>query len=359
MSSALGLDREPTVRALRQSCPARMQMIADWQGQMWPFHAAPAELAAQHQLLDTAVELALDQAGITLQQRENLPVFLGSTCLDIAEHEQQLAQTPDDIAMLGPHCAQSTVAMKQRLALEGPDYTVSTACSSAANALLQAHQMIQAGLIDTALVVGVEVANNMSLRGFASLMLLSQAGYRPFDSRRDGLILGEAVGAVVISKHPPTRGPITQLLGGANRCAPENPTNAEHGQLLRVMRLALQESGIDADQLIAIKAHGTGTPSNDRAEGQALDQLCPMLPPMTSLKPYFGHTLGACGLSELVGLLYAWDEGFLPATPGFEQGDEEFTCEPISKPQALPNNGAILVNCFGFGGNNTSLVISR
>jgi 3-oxoacyl-(acyl-carrier-protein) synthase len=190
-------------------------------------------------------------------------------------------------------------------------------------------------------------------------MLLSQDGYRPFDARRDGLILGEAAGAVVLSKEPPEHGPITQILGGANRCAPENPTNAEAGQLLRVMRLALQQAGVTQDELIAIKAHGTGTPSNDRAEGQALDQFSVQLPPITSLKPYFGHTLGACGLSELVGLLYAWDEGFLPATPGFEISDEEFSCQPITQPQALPASGAVLLNSFGFGGNNTSLVIRR
>ncbi len=359
LTSALGLDREPTVTALRASCPARMQMLPDWQGQTWPFHAATADLSGPHQLLDTAVELALQRAGLSAAQRRDIPVFLGSTCLDISEHEHTLNQAPEGVAMLGPHCAQSTLALKQRLGLQGPDYTINTACSSAANALLQAHALIQAGQIERALVVGVELANTMSLRGFASLMLLSQAGYRPFDARRDGLLLGEAAGAVVLARQPEGEAPSTQLLGGANRCAPENPTNAEAGQLLRVMRLALAEAGIGAQDLLAIKAHGTGTPSNDRAEGQALDELCETLPPITSLKPYMGHTLGACGLSELVALLYAWDAGFLPATPGFAQADEEFSCEPLRQPRDLPAHGAMLFNCFGFGGNNSSLVIQR
>lgn len=356
IASALGDSRADIVAALQTGRPAVMQQHSDWQDQYWPYHAHISSHAAHW--TDQAILEALDSAGLDLAERAKLPIFVGSTCLDIAAHERSLAAQPNGIAMLGPHCAQSTAALKRRLHLAGPDYTISTACSSAANALLQAHAMLQAGWYEHALVVGIEVYNQMSLRGFASLMLLSQQGYKPFDAQRDGLILGEACAAIVLSREK-SQPEQTRVLGGANRCAPENPTNAEAAQLLRVMRQALRSSGISAEDLIAIKAHGTGTPSNDRAEGQALDELSELLPPITSLKPYFGHTLGACGLVELIAAMMAWDEGFLPATPGYEEHDQEFTCDPITQNFELPAHGCMLLNSFGFGGNNSSLVIQR
>ena len=126
-----------------------------------------------------------------------------------------------------------------------------------------------------------------------------------------------------------------------------------------VMCAALDDAGLDVKQLIGIKAHGTGTVSNDLSEGQGMRLLGGALPPFTSLKPYTGHTLGGCGTIESLCLLAAWREGFLPATPGFAENDPEIGLSPVSTATPLPQQGAVLCNFFGFGGNNTSLVLER
>ena len=254
----------------------------------------------------------------------------------------------------------------ERFGLRGPKYTLNTACSSSANAALYARALLAEGRIDHALIVGAEGYNRLSLLGFASLMLLTREGYRPFDRARDGLILGEGVGAFVLGRgdaekgDSPLRGQSPfSIVGAATACDPSSPTNSLPERVAEVMREALADAGLEPAQLAAIKAHGTGTPSNDLSEGQAVRAVFgASLPPLTSVKPYTGHTLGACGAVELLAMLACWREGFLPPTPGFSAADDALGFAPVMQPQPL-GAGAMLCNFFGFGGNNTSLVLAR
>ena len=209
-------------------------------------------------------------------------------------------------------------------------------------------------------MVGVEAYTRLSLQGFGSLLLLSRQSYRPFDQSRDGLILGEGSGAMLLGRAPPPdKKTVFALRGAATACDPSSPTNSQPARIADVMRAALNDAELRITDLAAIKAHGTGTASNDLSEGQGMRLLSERLPPFTSLKPYTGHTLGAGGVIEPLLLLAAWRAGFLPGTPGFAQADPDIGLAPASSAAPMPERGAVLCNFFGFGGNNTSLVFSR
>jgi 3-oxoacyl-(acyl-carrier-protein) synthase len=245
--------------------------------------------------------------------------------------------------------------LARRHGFRGFRLTFNTACSSSANAALYAARMIARGELDHALVLGTESFNRMSLLGFASLMLVSESAARAFDASRDGLILGEGVGAIVLGRARP--GQAAWLCGGANLCDTSSATNSRPEAIARVMKAALTDAGVAPGAVSAIKAHGTSTPSNDQAEGEGMKQLFgERLPPFTSLKGHMGHTLGACGALETAGLLATLREGFLPATAGFEETDPDLGIAP-ERGNRPAGAGTYLLNYFGFGGNNTSLVV--
>ena len=346
-------------QALAQGQPPRPQAIADSCAQLRPYLPAQQQSDGQSQpaeRLQQVIREALDMADLSAERAANIPLLIGSTSLDVASSEQALQADSQALPLPHPDCADFVAPLRQALGHRGPACVFSSACASAANALLHGLALLRAGAYEDVLVVGVEVFNRLSLDGFGALMLLSDSGdYRPFDGERDGIVLGEAAAAMVLSRQ--SDGAAFALSGGSSRCDPGNPTNATPAQLLAVMQAALSDAGVSAESLLAVRAHGTGTPSNDVAEGQALLQLCAQPPALTSLKPWFGHTLGASGLVELIALLLGWEQGFLPSTPGFRQADPETGVQAIAQALPLPVQGAILCNSFGFGGNNASLVV--
>lgn len=245
------------------------------------------------------------------------------------------------------------------LRLEGPVLSLSTGCSSSANALLTAMEWLQRGRARRVIVVGAEGLSATTLSGFASLMLLDAQGCRPFDRDRAGLQIGEGIAALLLEADT-GNGPGFTLLGGANLCDTHHLTSASpDGRVMRaVMEDALAAAGVAARELIAVKAHGTGSVDSDRAEAHALRALFgATLPPVIGLKRYLGHTLGACGAVETAALAAALHAGFLPASAGFAHTDPELGISPTR--QSLPaRRGAYLLNFFGFGGNYTSLVMA-
>lgn len=340
-------------------------------GQPLLFHFAsdPRDEGATFlQLIEAAVSDALAEAALPPEAVSRMGLFVGSTSLDLPLHEAAYAATYASgqvPAVKEPGYGNLGRAIAERFAIRGPQYTLNTACSSSANAVLYARAMLAEGRIEHALVVGAEGYNRLSLLGFASLMLLTRAGYRPFDRARDGLVLGEGVGALVLTAEPSGRnaGPrpanAFAILGGATACDPSSPTNSQPERVAEIMRGALDDAGVAPRDIVAIKAHGTGTPSNDLSEGQAVRAVFgTSAPPLTSLKPSIGHTLGACGALELACLIACGREGFLPPTPGFTTVDDALGLVPETAARTLPA-GPILLNFFGFGGNNTSLVLER
>ncbi len=338
-----------------------------------PYYAISAardEASSPHlyDYIKLAVDSAVSDAALTTDEIMHLPVFVGSTACDISDLEsryQQDLQT-DEHALPLYRSGFGVLAghITDRLGSHGQEFSFNTACSSSANALLVASRMIAHGRIDNALVVGVETRNQMSLQGFNVMMLLSPQACRPFDKQRDGTVLGEGVGAIILSRHTPGASHYASanpyyVIGGANLTDSENITSSSGEMIAAVMRLALADTGLKPDEVNIVKAHGTSTPANDSAEAQGMQKVFGHSPPpFTSLKPYIGHTLGACGVMETIVTLACVRDSFIPATPGHSTQDEACGCQPLT--QALPfSEGNIMLNYFGFGGNNSSLIISN
>ena len=246
------------------------------------------------------------------------------------------------------------------LGIEGPVLTLSTACSSSANALLVANALLRRGEAKYALVIGVEGLSVGALSGFHALMLLDPQGCRPFDAQRRGMQLGEGVGAVLLEADGAAH-TADLLLGGANLCDTHHMTSATpDGSAMRaVMEMALADAGLRPSDVALIKAHGTGSLDNDTAEAAAMRSLFgAALPPFTAIKRYLGHTLGACGAIEVTAFLGCLRAGFVPPTAGFTQPDAALRVTPLSEFHPAPT-GPVMFNFFGFGGNYASLLIAH
>ena len=272
------------------------------------------------------------------------PLFVASSSLDIGfmEHEKQDLRLGGDLQDFAEVVAES-------LGWHGPVFTVSTACTSALNAVLAAADLIRAGEADEALVIGAEMGNRFTVAGFGAMQLLSPAGARPFGEGRDGLVLGEAVAALRLGSRPAR----WQIAGGANVVDGRNPSGTEASAVHAMCRGALEQGGLQPGDIDLIKVQAAGSPVNDAIEAEALKQVFGPLPPLVSLKPALGHTLGASGAAELALLVGCIEEGVWPIVgyPIDTSLDIELSTQP---PQRLRN---ILLNFAGFGGGHASLVL--
>ena len=243
--------------------------------------------------------------------------------------------------------------------------TTSTACSSAANAIILAANMIKNGIVDIAIAGGSECITKFHLNGFNSLMILDKEPCRPFDKTRAGLNLGEGAAYIVLesARSAASRGrkPLCVLSGYGNACDAFHQTaSSPDGEgAYRAMKIALAEAGIEPSQVDYINAHGTGTSNNDVSESQAVMRLFgPDLPPISSTKSFTGHTTSASGSVELAICMLALKHQFLPLNLNWQYEDEGVV-HPVTDSEAKSPIEHILCNSFGFGGNDSSLLISK
>lgn len=315
--------------------------------------------------LQQLAEQALQACALGTAERQRTGLFFGSSSFDVAVSEQQYRQQLDgeqpQHAVPMPIVGYGKLAQStgQKLGLSPYRFTYSTACTSSANALLYAHRMLQSGVIDHALVMGFEFFNETTLLGFHGLGLISPgAAMQPFAAGRDGLILGEGCGVIVLSRDYPDA-PL-QLRGGAVATDNHSLTaaNSDGSSLASVINQALDDSHISATDIVAVKAHGTASLMNDEAEAAGLKRIFPQkIPPAFALKPFCGHTLGACGALEMALTLGCLARGFLPANPQAVV-DPQLGIQLLPAACAAPD-GHYLFNCFAFGGNNNALILQR
>lgn len=324
----------------------------------FPLDAGPARLT---EVIDAVVTEALDESGLDASERRRMVLCVGSSSFDISVSESLYR---DELAAGGPvlplrssSFANLAEAVRGRFGLSGEDYSFNTACTASANGLWYAARLIRSGAVDHALVLGVELINDLTALGFLGLGLLSRSDMKPFSASRDGLVLGEACSALVIGRGGLER---FRFAGGANRCDTHSmvAANSDGSTIAAVMQAALDAAGVEAAGIAAIKAHGTANAANDDAEAAGLRRTFPSLPPVCALKPFIGHTLGACGLTELILFYRAIEDGFLIAAPPTDAASDAsgVTLNATERPMT---RGHFMLNSFGFGGNNTSLVISR
>ena len=243
----------------------------------------------------------------------------------------------------------------QALGLHGPAWVVSTACSSSAKVFGSAARLIEAGLVDAAVVGGVDSLCLSTLYGFNSLELLSAQICRPWDAARDGLSIGEAAAFALVERA--SEAPQGWLLGvgESNDGHHMSTPHPEGAGAIAAMRAALTDAALQPADIGYINLHGTATPSNDAAEDHAVGSVFGSATPCSSTKGATGHTLGAAGAVEAVIALLALRHGLLPAGLNVTQPDPALTLDYLRANRHAPLR-AVLSNSFGFGGSNASLV---
>jgi 3-oxoacyl-[acyl-carrier-protein] synthase-1 len=247
---------------------------------------------------------------------------------------------------------------RQYLGLRGPATVVSSACSSSAKVFASARRMMAAGLIDAAVVGGVDSLCLTTLYGFHSLGLTSTQACRPFDTARDGISIGEAAAFTLLERVPAQLDKGAVLLLGVGESSDAHHMSSPHPEGLGA-RLAMQDAlnmaGLDATDIDYINLHGTATPSNDAAETKAVAALFGSMTPCSSTKGATGHTLGAAGGVEAVICALALQHGLLPGGLNTQQLDSALPLNYLlaNREQTIRH---VLSNSFGFGGTNCSLV---
>ncbi len=243
--------------------------------------------------------------------------------------------------------------------------TISTACSSAANALMMGARMIQQGMLDRVVVGGTDGLSSFTISGFKSLMIFDDEWCRPFDESRKGLNLGEGAGflvlesekSLVISKQTP----LAKLTGWSNASDAFHQTASSpngYGATLS-MQEALNVAGLQPSDIDYINAHGTATPNNDLSESHAIKSIFKdNIPPFSSTKAYTGHTLAASGGIEAVFAIEAIRQGLLYPNLNFSTPIEETGLTPQLKFESGKTIKHVLSNSFGFGGNNSTVILS-
>ncbi|SHF36258.1 3-oxoacyl-[acyl-carrier-protein] synthase-1 [Microbulbifer donghaiensis] len=244
------------------------------------------------------------------------------------------------------------------LQLQGPQLTVSTACSSSANAFASARRLLALGACDAVVVGGVDTLCGMTVKGFHSLSALSGGHTLPFSANRDGINLGEA-GAVFIM----TREPGSVRLRGVAASSDAHHMSAPHPEgrgAEASMRGALADAGLEAADIDYLNLHGTGTPHNDAMEAAAVQRVLGAEVPCSSTKPITGHTLGAAGALEAAFCWLALQRGQLPPHRYDGVYDESIArlqlCDENTAPRALR---FAMSNSFAFGGSNCTLILER
>lgn len=259
----------------------------------------------------------------------------------------------------------TTVRVADHYGRFGFTASLSTACSSAANALLYGLRLIRSGEWDVVVAGGTESLTRFHLNGFNALLILDAAPCRPFCATRAGLNLGEGAAYVVLESAASVRRrgarPLALLSGGGNACDAfhQTATSPEAEGPRRAMQAALADAGLRPADIDYVNAHGTGTPDNDRSEALALRRVFgDALPPYSSTKSATGHTTSASGAVEAVLCLLALRRGLLPANLNWRVPMDDMPA-PVTSPRSGVRLRHVLCNSFGFGGNDSALVLSQ
>ena len=254
--------------------------------------------------------------------------------------------------------------------------TISTACSSAANAIILGAELLKSGRADIVVAGGSECLTKFHLNGFNSLMILDRQPCRPFDASRSGINLGEGAAYIVMERESNmrlseieplkirNRKSFCLLSGYANTCDAYHQTaSAPDGEgAYLAMKQALERAQLSPEQIDYINAHGTGTENNDLSEGIAIMRLFgEKIPPVSSTKAFTGHTTSAAGGVEAVISILALQHNFIPTNLNFSERMPELSFIPVNEDniQYISKINHILSNSFGFGGNDTALIFSK
>jgi 3-oxoacyl-[acyl-carrier-protein] synthase II len=339
------------------------------------------------QLATVAGDEARDQAGWSRglpYEPERIGCIVGTGIGGIASLEEQgavlrergaKAVSPLAVPLMMGNAASAALAM--RFGLRGETYGVVSACAAGAHAIGAAVRLVQSGQVDAVVAGGAESAmTGIAQAAFASMGATSPTGVsRPFDARRDGFVMGEGAGVLVLEDGQRAKerdaNVLGEIIGYGATCDAHHLTAPDPAgtQSARAINMALDEAGLSPDDLDYINAHGTSTPLNDRSETDALKLALgrsAALVPVSSTKSAIGHLMGAAGAVEAVATVSALRRGVAPPTVGWEQAEGGLDLDyvpDVGRNLRLPQPGSegcryAISNSFGFGGHNAVLCLA-
>jgi len=246
----------------------------------------------------------------------------------------------------------------------GPAFTVSTACSSGANAIISAAGLLRADVCDVVIVGASDALCLTTYHGFRSLRVMDEQECRPFDAGRNGLNLGEGAAVIMLSRErPPDLSQGKRLflagLGASSEAHHMTAPDPEGNGASRAMEAALKCAGLSAGDVGYLNLHGTGTPLNDTSEARAVERTFGTDMPCSSTKGYTGHLLGSAAGVESAIVMIALQHGRLPRNLNLEEKDPEVGINVIEDDEDAPELRYAMTNSFAFGGNDTSLIFGR
>jgi 3-oxoacyl-[acyl-carrier-protein] synthase-1 len=263
-------------------------------------------------------------------------------------------------------CGSISELVADQLGIKDYITTISTACSSSANAIFFGARLIKNNILDVVIAGGTDALTKFTLNGFNTLMILDEQLCQPFDENRRGLNLGEGAGYVVLVSQKVAatlKKKLSIILSGycnANDAYHQTASSPEGTGSFLAMSGALQKSGLQAADIDYINLHGTGTQNNDIAEGTAIKRLFdPRYPKMSSTKSFTGHTLGASGGMEAVFSVLSIEHGIIYPNLRLQTAMKELPFVPVTEFIKNTSVKHVLSNSFGFGGNCSSLIFSK
>jgi 3-oxoacyl-[acyl-carrier-protein] synthase-1 len=384
-TSSIGIGLDQTLNSLRQRraglapCAFDTVDLATFIGEVAGVDALqlPAHLAGFDCRNNRLALLGLMQDGFAEAVRaaiakygaQRIGVFLGTSTSGILQTELAYRRRdpvsgalPADFNYRTTHNTFSVADFTRHyFGLTGPAVVVSSACSSSAKVFGSAQRMMATGLIDAAVVGGVDSLCLTTLYGFNSLGLVSAQACRPFDAQRNGISIGEAAAFALLERTPENLDADAVLLLGSGESSDAYHMSSPHPEGLgarMAMQDALKMAGLQPSEIDYINLHGTATQNNDAAEGKAVQQLFGADTPCSSTKGATGHTLGAAGGLEAVICALGLQHGLLPAGLNTRQLDPTLDLDYLLENRQQPV-ARMLSNSFGFGGTNCSLVFGR
>lgn len=373
MNSALGETKKKQIETLAGRAPATMCLESGWlndgketvlgkvltdlpevEATFTHKNSRNNRLALSSLLqIKTEIELAIKQFGA-----DRIAVIVGTSTSGISDGEIALAADfPDDYHYHQQEVGNLGQFVADYFAIEGPTYTLSTACSSSGRVFLSAKRMLNAGLVDAVIVGGSDTLCKLTLNGFHGLEALSTTACLPFSENRKGINIGEASAFMLLLKQKNDSG---LALLGAGDSSDAHHLSAPHPEgkgAIEAMQKALQDAQLNANEIGYINAHGTATKLNDGMEAKAIYSVFADSVPVSSTKPLTGHTLGAASMVEaVICCLLLTEKINLPKQINdgyFDSSLAEICFVKAQQPLLIP---AILSNSFAFGGNNISLI---
>jgi 3-oxoacyl-[acyl-carrier-protein] synthase II len=351
-----------------------LRRIDDWDPSPWfgPKDARRTDRFAQFAV--AAAAMALDEAGPVAADPDRSGVLVATGVGGLATLEEQIVVrhekgakrvSPFLVPMMMGNAAAAAVSM--RFGWRGPCEAIVTACAASTHAIGYAARLVASGVCDAALAGGSEAAiTETGVAGFANMTALSPTGVsRPFDVARDGFVMSEGAGVLVLEELESARARGAHIYGEVVGTA--STADAHHitapapdgSGAVRCMELALGEAELEPGAIASINAHGTSTPLNDAAEAEAIRKVFGDAgPAVTSTKGVTGHALGAAGALEAAAVLLSFEHRLIPPTAGLTDLDPAVGLDVVQGEARPWEPGPSLSNSFGFGGHNGCLVLA-